>query len=120
MRNNQPNHLKRAAAGQLVAGLTLRDAADVHVGAAMALRQVEYRGMTIKAGAFEVFGTRRFIACLSIARDGTPAALRKTKFFEPPSEDGLFDDPEEALESALAFAQAIIDGEVPGLTVDDL
>ncbi len=86
----------------------------------MALRQVEYRGMTIKAGAFEVVGTRRFIASLSIARDGTPAAFRKTKFFEPPSEDGLFDDSEEALESAMAFAHAIIDGEVPGLTVDDL
>ena len=86
----------------------------------MALKQDEYRGMTIKAGAFEVIGTRRFVVSLSIARDGGPAALRKTKFFEPPSEDGLFDDPEEALESALAFARAIIDGEVAGLTVDDL
>jgi hypothetical protein len=86
----------------------------------MAFKQAEYRAMTIKAGAFEVVGTRRFIACLSIARDGTPAAVRKTKFFDPPSENGLFDDPEEALESALAFARAIIDGEVAGLTVDDL
>jgi hypothetical protein len=32
----------------------------------------------------------------------------------------LFDDLEEALESALTFAHAIIDGEVAGLTVDDL
>jgi hypothetical protein len=86
----------------------------------MGLRQVEYRGMTIKAAAFEVVGTRRFIASVSIARDGIRPAVRKTKFFEPPSEDGLFDDPEEALESALAFAHAIIDGEVAGLTVDDL
>jgi hypothetical protein len=46
--------------------------------------------------------------------------LRDAKFFEPPSEDGFFDDSEEALETALAFARAIIDGEVPGLTVDDL
>lgn len=86
----------------------------------MAVRQLEYRGLTIKAGAFEVVGTRRFMASLSIGRDGSRAAARKTKFFEPPSADGLFDDPEEALESALAFARAIIDGEVAGLTVDDL
>ena len=86
----------------------------------MALKQVEYRGMTINAGAFEVVGTRRFIVSLSIARDGIRVADRKTKFFEPPSEDGLFDDAEEGLESALAFARAIIDGEVAGLTVDDL
>jgi len=87
----------------------------------MPLRQVRYQGLTIKAGAFEVVGTGRFVVSLSIARgDGSLAAFWKAKFFEPPSEDGLFDDPEEALESALAFGRAIIDGEVPGLTVDDL
>ena len=85
----------------------------------MALRQDEYRGMTIKAGAFEVIGTARFVVSLSIARGGDGVG-RRAKFFEPPSEDGLFDDPEEALEAALAFARAIIDGEVAGLTVDDL
>lgn len=84
----------------------------------MALRHAEYGGMTIKVGAFEVIGTRRFVVSLSIARDGD--RFRKAKFFEPPSEDGFFDDPEEALEAALAFARAIIDGEVAGLTVDDL
>jgi hypothetical protein len=86
----------------------------------MALKQVEYAGMTIKVGAFEVIATRRFVVSLSISRGGDPAGFRRTKFFEPPSEDGFFDDPEEALESALAFARAIIDGEVAGLTVDDL
>jgi hypothetical protein len=86
----------------------------------MALKQVEYGGMTIKVGAFEVIGTRRFVVSLSIARGGDSAGLLKAKFFEPPSEDGFFDDLEEALESALTFARAIIDGEVAGLTVDDL
>lgn len=86
----------------------------------MALKQLEYGGMTIKVGAFEVIGTRRFVVPLSIARGSDPAGFRKAKFFEPPSEDGFFDDLEEALESALAFARAIIDGEVAGLTVDDL
>ena len=86
----------------------------------MALRQIEYRGMTIKAGAFEVIGTRRFIVSLSIAREESLSALRKAKFFEPPSEDGFFDDSEEALECALAFGRSIIDGEISGLSVDDL
>jgi hypothetical protein len=86
----------------------------------MALKHVEYEGMTIKVGAFEVIGTRRFVVSLSIARSGDSLGFRKAKFFEPPSEDGFFDDLEEALESALAFARAIIDGEVAGLTVDDL
>ncbi len=87
----------------------------------MALRQAKYRGMMIKAGAFEVVGMHRFVVSLSIARDGSLAASGTTaKLFEPPSEDGLFDDPEEALEAALAFARQIIDGEVAGLTVDDL
>ena len=86
----------------------------------MALKQLEYAGMTIKVGAFEVIGTRRFVVSLSIARGGDGMGFRRAKFFEPPSEDGLFDDPEEALEAALAFARAIIDGEVAGLTVDDL
>lgn len=86
----------------------------------MALKQDKYRGMVIKAGAFEVVATRRFVVTLSIARHDGSAALQKAKFFEPPSEDGFFDDPEEALEVALAFARAIIDGEVAGLTVDDL
>jgi hypothetical protein len=86
----------------------------------MALKQVEYAGMTIKVGAFEVIATHRFVVSLSIARSGDSAGFRRAKFFEPPSEDGFFDDPEEALECALAFARAIIDGEVAGLTVDDL
>jgi len=86
----------------------------------MALKEAKYRGMMIKAGAFEVVGMRRFVVSLSIARDGSLAASGTAKLFEPPSEDGLFDDPEEALEAALVFARAIIDGEVAGLTVDDL
>ena len=86
----------------------------------MALKQVEYRGMSIKAGAFEVVGTGRFVVSLSIARDGSPAGSQNAKFFEPPSEDGFFDDADAALESALSFARAIIDGEIAGLTVDDL
>jgi len=93
----------------------------------MGVKQVEYRGMTIKAGAFEVIGTGggtgRFIVSVSIVRivrEGGPVADRKAKFFEPPSEDGLFDNHDDGLEVAVAFARAIIDGEIPGLTVEDL
>jgi len=57
---------------------------------------------------------------LSIARSDEPVADRKAKFFEPPSEDGFFDTPEQGLEVAIAFGRAIIDGEIPGLTVEDL
>jgi hypothetical protein len=83
----------------------------------MAVRQIEYRGMTVKAAAFEVMGLNRFIVLVSISRR---SAKRKAKFFEPPCDDGFFDDPDEGLDSAVAYARAIIDGDVPGLTVEDL
>ena len=86
----------------------------------MALKEVEYRGMTIKAGAFEVIGTGRFLVSLSIARGSRIAAQCNARLFEPPSTDGLFADADAGLESALAFGRAIIDGNVAGLTVDDL
>jgi hypothetical protein len=86
----------------------------------MGVTETEYRGMTIKAGAFEVVAIGRFVVSVSIARADEPVADRKAKFFEPPSEDGFFDSPEEGLQVAVAFARAIIDGEIPGLTVDDL
>ena len=86
----------------------------------MTLRQVQYEGMTITAGAFEVAGSGRFIVALSIARTWISGAHRNAKLFEPPSEDGLFDNVDEALESAIAFGRAIIDGDIPGESVGDL
>lgn len=86
----------------------------------MALKEVEYKGMTIKAGAFEVIGTGRFLVSLRIARASRIAAQSNARFFEPPSADGLFEDAEAGLESALAFGRAIVDGKVAGLAVDDL
>ena len=86
----------------------------------MGVSEVEYRGMTIRAGAFEVVANGRFVVSVSISRAEELVAETKAKFFEPPSEDGFFDSPEEGLQVAIAFARAIIDGEVPGLTVEDL
>jgi hypothetical protein len=85
----------------------------------MSVREVEYEGMTIRVAAFEVAGTGRFVTSLLIARTGGSGS-GNTKLFEPPSPDGFFSDSEEALESALAFARAIIDGEIPDHTVGDL
>jgi hypothetical protein len=86
----------------------------------MAVKQIEYRGMTVKAAAFEVMGLARFVVLVSISRMHARSTERKEKFFEPPSDDGLFDDPYEALDSAVAYARAIIDGGVPGETIEDL
>lgn len=86
----------------------------------MAAAQIEYRGMTVKAAAFEVIELARFIVLVTIARTHAPSAEQKIKFFEPPSDDGFFDDEDEGLDCAVAYARAIIDGMVPGLTVDDL
>lgn len=86
----------------------------------MAVKQTEYRGMAVKAAAFEVVGTGRFVVVGSIARPRAPSADRKERFFEPPSADGFFDDPYDGIDSAIAYAREIIDGRVPGLEVDDL
>jgi hypothetical protein len=86
----------------------------------MAVKQVLYRGMTVKAAAFEVTEFNRFIVLVSISRTQARATDRKEKFFEPPSEDGFFDDPDEGLDSAVAYARAIIDGRVADVTVKDL
>lgn len=86
----------------------------------MAVAQIEYRGMTVKAAAFEVIGLGRFMVLVSIAKADGRSAASKVKFFEPPSDDGFFEDPDEGLDRAVAYARAIIDGDVPGLTVEDL
>jgi hypothetical protein len=86
----------------------------------MAVKQIQYRGLTVKAAAFEVMGLGRFIVLVSVSRTRARSTDRKERFFEPPSDDGFFDDADEGLDCAVAYARAIIDGGVPGETVDDL
>jgi hypothetical protein len=86
----------------------------------MAVKQIHYRGMTVKAAAFEVVDINRFVVLVSISRTHARPTDRKEKFFEPPSADGFFDDQDEGLDSAVAYARAIIDGHVPDVTVEDL
>jgi hypothetical protein len=84
------------------------------------LRQVKYEGMTLTAGAFEVAASGRFVVTLSIARDLSGTVPRDAQLFEPPSHDGMFDDVDEALEWAIAFGRAIVDGDIPGASIEDL
>jgi hypothetical protein len=77
----------------------------------MALRQIEYEGVTITAAAFEVAGTGRFLVTLSIASGSGDDKQSDAELFDPPSPDGLFDSIEEALESAIAFGRSIVDGD---------
>jgi hypothetical protein len=67
----------------------------------MAVKQVQYRGLTVKAAAFEVMGLGRFIVLVSVSRTQTRSIDRKEKFFEPPSADGFFDDRYEELGARL-------------------
>lgn len=86
------------------------------------LRQIEYKGMTLKAAAFEVVGLGGFVPSLSIERAGVRADGRSGRacLFDPPCPNGFFETDEEALDETLAYGMAIIDGEIRGLTVDDL
>ena len=86
----------------------------------MPVRELEYAGMMIRAGAFEVVEIKRFLVSVGIAKPGGAGVERKVRFFEPPSEDGFFDGAEEGLDAAIRFARAIIDDQIPGLTVRDL
>lgn len=88
----------------------------------MPLRQIEYKGMTLKAAAFEVVGLGGFVPSLSIERAGRRAGggAGSACLFDPPCPNGFFETGEEALDESLAFGMAIIDGEICGLTIDDL
>jgi len=86
----------------------------------VAWKNVEYADFSIRAGAFEVIGTGRFVAAVVIARTGSVPSEGAEKLFGPPSPDGYFESAAEALDAAIAFAYAIIDGELPHYSVADI
>ena len=86
----------------------------------MPIKRVEYKGMTLNAGAFEVAEVDRFISTLCIEKKSGPARAGRAMLFSPPCPDALFANAELALASAIAFGQAVIDGEIPGLTINDV
>ena len=83
------------------------------------VRYLEYKGMTIKAGAFEFNAEGRYVSILSIARSGAGGEQGSAKLFDPPCPDDLFADADEALDAAIAHGRAILDGEVLGARMED-
>ena len=83
------------------------------------VRYLEYKGMTIKAGAFEFNAEGRYVSILSIARNGAGGEQGSVKLFDPPCPDDLFADADDALDAAIAHGRAIVDGEVPGARMED-
>jgi hypothetical protein len=75
--------------------------------------------MTISAGAFEIVGLGRFTSTLWIAKQEGREDANDAKLFNPPLPAELFADAGAALDSAIAFGQSVIDGEIPGLTMND-
>jgi len=71
----------------------------------MPVRSVEHRGFSIRATAFEVGSTGRFMASLEIDRTGSTQG----NLIDLPVTDGLFDSAEEALADAIAHARRVID-----------
>ena len=86
----------------------------------MALRQVEYQGMTLTAGAFEMGATGHFAVTLSITRASADSAQRDAKLYNPPAREVLFDTADEALEWAIEYGRAIVDGDVSDENISDL
>lgn len=83
----------------------------------MPIKRVVYKGLTLHAGAFEVPRLDRFISTLYIEKNlGGPGGI--ARFFDPPCPEGLFVDAGQALESAIAFGQTMIDDGIPGLTAN--
>jgi len=83
------------------------------------VRYLEYKGMMIKAGAFEFNAEGRYVSILSIARSGAGGEQGSAKLFDPPCPDDLFADADEALDAAIAHGRAILDGEVLGARMED-
>jgi hypothetical protein len=86
----------------------------------MPVRRVEYKGMAIKVGAFEVGSLGRFMPTLTIERVRESQAVENAKLFNPPCPRDLFETSEEALREAIVFGKAIVDGEIDGLTIGDI
>lgn len=84
----------------------------------MSMKQIEYKGMRINAAAFEVAELDRFISTLWIENKRERAPAQSAKLFSPPWPAELFADERTALDCAIAFGRSVIDGEVPGVTME--
>jgi hypothetical protein len=84
----------------------------------MSMKRIEYKGMTINAAAFEVAELDRFISTLWIQNKRERGPAHSARLFSPPWPEELFADERSALDCAIAFGQSVIDGEVPGVTME--
>lgn len=85
----------------------------------MPIRSIAYKGLRIQAAAFEVTTLGRFVSTLAISRNLNFNGGGETQLFSPPCPDGFFESVDQALEVAVAYGRAIIDGEVPGVSLAD-
>jgi len=69
------------------------------------IKEVQYRGLILKAACFEVVGTKRFITSLLICEAGSSDQA----LVDIPVTHLLFRDETEAIESTLAHGRLVID-----------
>lgn len=86
----------------------------------MPVRQEDYHGLIIRAGAFEVGQEGRFLPTLSIERAAANESPSATALIDPPCPHELFETADEALEQAMDFGRAVIDGRVPSIDAASL
>ena len=88
----------------------------------MTVKIARYKGFELRAGAFEIPALNRFLSSLLIVKIGGSMSEDDSKLFTPrcDQEDGLFSTEAEAIEAAIEYGEAVIDGETPGQTLQDL
>lgn len=86
----------------------------------MPVRQEDYHGLIIRAGAFEVGDEGRFLPTLSIERAAANDCPSATALLDPPCPNELFETADEALDQAMDFGRAVIDGKIKAIDADSL
>lgn len=86
----------------------------------MPIRQEDYHGLIIRAGAFEVGHDGRFLPTLCIERAAARQCPSATALLDPPCPKELFETADEALDQAMDFGRAVIDGKVSAIDAQSL
>jgi hypothetical protein len=73
-----------------------------------------YRGFDIRAGAVQLTDAERYVSALTITKHHGEQSVDKT------FSTGYFKNAKDAMNSATAFARAVIDGKVAGVTINDM
>jgi hypothetical protein len=75
-----------------------------------------YRGYVIEPAPYELTDSRRWLIYVYVLRYRGDGSVTSKSF----SAKSIFETQNEAEEAIAFFAQKIIDGEIPGCSVDDL